>query len=113
MPPDKARSEAKKLLGVVATGADPIEVWREARAGRTFGEGAEDFMLQHVAAKRKSRTEASYREVLEKHVYRPLTGAPKSHLTPSRFGNNILILLVPQEGFEPPTPSLRMRCSTS
>lgn len=26
-------------------------------------------MRQHVAAKRKSRTEASYREVLEKHVY--------------------------------------------
>jgi hypothetical protein len=25
----------------------------------------------------------------------------------------LLILLVPQEGFEPPTPSLRMRCSTS
>ena len=26
---------------------------------------------------------------------------------------SLLILLVPQEGFEPPTPSLRMRCSTS
>jgi len=24
-----------------------------------------------------------------------------------------LITLVPQEGFEPPTPSLRMMCSTS
>jgi integrase len=67
--PDEARSLAKKLLGVVESGADPIEARREARAVRTFGEVAEDFMRQHVAAKRKSRTEASYREVLEKHVY--------------------------------------------
>ena len=67
--PDEARSLAKKLLGAVETGADPIEARRGARAVRTFGEVAEDFMRQHVAAKRKSRTEASYREVLEKHVY--------------------------------------------
>ena len=67
--PDEARSEAKKLLGVVETGADPIEARREARAVRTFGEVAEDFMCLHVAAKRKGRTEASYREVLEKHVF--------------------------------------------
>jgi hypothetical protein len=28
------------------------------------------------------------------------------------FFPKLLILLVPQEGFEPPTPSLRMMCST-
>jgi integrase len=67
--PDEARSLAKKLLGVAETGADPIEARREARAVRTFGDVAEDFLRQHVAAKRKSRTEASYRETLEKHVY--------------------------------------------
>ena len=67
--PDEARSEAKKLLGVVETGADPIAARREARAVRTFGEVAEDFMRLHVSAKRKNRTETSYREVLEKHVY--------------------------------------------
>ena len=55
--PDEARSEAKKLLGVVETGADPIEARRGARAVRTFGDVAEDFMQRHVAAKRKSRTE--------------------------------------------------------
>ena len=69
MTPDEARSLAKTLLGAVETGADPIEARREARAVRTFGEVAEDFLRQHVAAKRKSRTEASYREVLDKHVY--------------------------------------------
>lgn len=67
--PDEARSEAKKLLGLVEAGADPIAARRDARAVRTFGEVAEDFMRLHVSAKRKSRTEASYREVLEKHVY--------------------------------------------
>ena len=29
------------------------------------------------------------------------------------LGSECLIWLVPQEGFEPPTPSLRMTCSTS
>ena len=67
--PDEARSLAKQLLGVVETGADPIEARREARAVRTFGEVAEDFLRQHVAAKRKSRTEESYRETLTNHVY--------------------------------------------
>jgi integrase len=67
--PDEARSLAKKLLGVVETGADPIEARRDARAVRTFGEVAEEFLRQHVAAKRKSRTEESYRETLMKHVY--------------------------------------------
>lgn len=67
--PDEARSLAKKLLGAVETGADPIEARREARAVRTFGEVAEDFMRQHVAAKRKGRTKQSYQEILDKHVY--------------------------------------------
>ena len=33
--PDQARSEAKKLLGSVETGADPIKARQEARAVRT------------------------------------------------------------------------------
>ena len=51
--PDEARSEAKKLLGVVETGADPIEARREARAVRTFSEVAEDFMGHHVCCQAK------------------------------------------------------------
>ena len=39
---------------------------------------------------------------------RTLTGRAFSYFWPK-----LLILLVPQEGFEPPTPSLRMMCSTS
>jgi integrase len=67
--PDEARSLAKKLLGVVETGVDPIEARKKAHAVRTFGEVAEDFLRQHMATKRKTRTEASYRETLTKHVY--------------------------------------------
>src|ERR1700730_842023 len=53
--PDEARSEAKKLLGVAEIGADPIEARREARAVRTFGGVANDFLALHVATKRKAR----------------------------------------------------------
>src|ERR1700722_374619 len=34
--PDEARSQAKTLLGVAETGADPIQARRDARAVRTF-----------------------------------------------------------------------------
>ena len=54
--PGEARSEAKKLLGVVETGVDPIAERRAARDVRTFGDVAEDFLGLHVATKRKSRT---------------------------------------------------------
>ena len=67
--PDEARSEAKKMLGVVETGSDPIAARRDARAVRTFGEVAEDFLRLHVAAKRKARTEDNYRETLTRYVY--------------------------------------------
>ncbi len=72
--PDEARSEAKKLLGVVETGADPIEARRGARAVRTFGEVADDFLSLHVATKRKSRTGAEYRRIL-KTIVLPAIGS--------------------------------------
>ena len=74
--PDEARSEAKKLLGVVETGADPIEARRGARAVRTFGEVADDFLSLHVAAKRKSRTGAEYRRIL-KTIVLPAIGSKR------------------------------------
>jgi len=74
--PDEARSEAKKLLGVVETGADPIEARRGARAVRTFGEVADDFLSLHVATKRKSRTGAEYRRIL-KTIVLPAIGSKR------------------------------------
>jgi integrase len=66
--PDEARRQAKVLLGAVETGADPIAERRAARAVRTFGEVANDFLSLHVAAKRKGRTGDEYGALLRAHV---------------------------------------------
>ncbi|SRR5579884_3809924 len=66
--PDEARSQAKRLLGLVETGVDPIAQRRAARAVKTFGEVAIEFLNQHVATKRKSRTHAEYERLLRVHL---------------------------------------------
>lgn len=66
--PDEARSQAKTLLGSVEQGADPIDERRRARAVRTFREVAEDFLAQHVDRKRKGRTSAEYRRLLDGYI---------------------------------------------
>lgn len=66
--PDEARSKAKQILGAVEAGADPIEERRAARAVRTFREVADEFLQHHVAAKRKGRTYAEYRGLLNVHL---------------------------------------------
>lgn len=66
--PDEARGQAKKLLGLAETGADPVEERRAARAVRTFAEVAEDFRRLHVSAKRKSNTSDSYERVLRLYI---------------------------------------------
>jgi integrase len=67
--PDEARSEAKKLLGAIEKGIDPIEERRVARGVRTFREIAEEFMHRHVASKRKDRTHYEYERLLDVHIY--------------------------------------------
>jgi integrase len=66
--PDEARSEAKKLLGLIETGADPIQAKRAARAVPTFREVAGTFLEQHSAKKRKPRTHAEYDRLLDKRI---------------------------------------------
>ncbi|MGI8570389.1 MAG: tyrosine-type recombinase/integrase [Methylocella sp.] len=63
--PDEARSEARKLLGLVETGSNPIGERRKERDARTFKAVAEDFLKLHVATKRKARTGAEYRRLIE------------------------------------------------
>jgi hypothetical protein len=62
--PDQARSEARKLLGAVESGSDPVAERAAARAMRTLGEIAADFLQLHVATKRKARTYSEYRRIL-------------------------------------------------
>jgi integrase len=66
--PDQARSEAKKLLGAVETGADPMAERKAARDVRTFQAVAEDFLTFHVATKRKGRTDSEYRRILQTRI---------------------------------------------
>ena len=66
--PDEARREAKKMLGHVEQGADPVDERRKARAVRTFREVADEFMRLHVEAKRKSGTNEDYRALLASHI---------------------------------------------
>ncbi len=66
--PDQARSLAKSILGAVESGSDPIAERKAARAVRTFGEVAEDFLRLHVATKRKGRTQIEYEALLRAHV---------------------------------------------
>jgi integrase len=66
--PDQARRQAKIILGQVEQGHDPIEARRAERQRRTLREAAADFMRDHIEAKRKPRTAAEFRRVLDKHI---------------------------------------------
>jgi integrase len=72
--PEDARKLAKVILGAVESGADPIAERRAARAVRTFGAVADDFLKLHVAAKRKRRTLEEYTLTLRNNVL-PFIGA--------------------------------------
>ena len=66
--PEQARKEARKILGLVEGGADPIAERKAARAVRTFKAVADDFLANHVRAKRKGRTADEYARILSVHV---------------------------------------------
>ena len=66
--PDQARSAAKKLLGAVETGSDPVAERREQRARRTLVQAAAEFMADHVRSKRKPRTAIEYQCLLDRHI---------------------------------------------
>ena len=74
--PDSARAEAKRLLGLVAGGADPAAAKAERKAALTVAELAERFMAEHVEAKRKDRTAAEYRRLLDRIIL-PALGKKK------------------------------------
>lgn len=74
MTPDEARSAAKKLLGGVEQGADPVATRRAEKAVRAFREVAAAFMAGHVESKRKRLTFSAYETLLRKHIL-PAIGA--------------------------------------
>jgi integrase len=74
--PDTARNEAKRLLGLVAGGADPAAVKSERRKAETVDDLAARFLSDHARAKRKQRTGDEYARLLDR-IIRPALGAKK------------------------------------
>jgi hypothetical protein len=67
--PDEARTLAKKTLGSVAHGADPAAQRAADRRASTLAELAEQFLIEHVEAKRSASSAGSYRDLLERLVF--------------------------------------------
>ena len=74
--PDTARIEAKRLLGLVAGGADPAAIKADRRDALTVTDLVGRFLSDHVEAKRKSRTAAEYRRLVNR-VILPSLGTKK------------------------------------
>ena len=66
--PEQARNEAKKLLGTVAQGSDPIAERRKERDVPLFRDVASEYMRTHILAKRKPRTLDTYETLLRLHI---------------------------------------------
>ena len=64
--PDEARTLAKKTLGSVAHGADPAAQRAADKRASTLAEVAEQFLTEHVEAKRAKSSAKSYRDLLER-----------------------------------------------
>jgi integrase len=64
--PDEARTLAKKTLGSVAHGADPAAERAANKRASTLADVAEQFLTEHVKAKRSASSAKSYRDLLER-----------------------------------------------
>jgi integrase len=66
--PETARSEAKRLLGMIESGADPAADKIARQAAPTMADLAERFLAEHAEVKRKARTAAEYRRLLDRII---------------------------------------------
>src|SRR4051794_34761846 len=67
--PDEARTLAKKTLGSVAHGADPAAQKAADKRASTVSEVADQFLKDHVEAKRSASSARSYRDLLERLAF--------------------------------------------
>jgi integrase len=71
--PDTARIEAKRLLGLIGSGADPAASRAARRGAPTVLELATRFLAEHVEPKRKPSTAREYRRLIDR-VILPVLG---------------------------------------
>ena len=74
---DLARREAKRLLGLVASGQDPATKKAVARTAPTVAELADLFLSEHVEAKNKGSTHSEYARLVERLV-KPQLGSKRA-----------------------------------
>lgn len=72
--PDTARTEARRLLGIVAAGGDPALDKSGRKGAPTIEDLAGRFMREHVRVKRKASTAAEYDRLIDLYVT-PAMGA--------------------------------------
>tara|TARA_R110000868_G_scaffold313316_6_gene574317 strand:- start:9265 stop:10557 length:1293 start_codon:yes stop_codon:yes gene_type:complete len=67
--PEMARKEATQVLGQIVSGSDPAAHKKASREAPTVKEFGKRFLEDYADAKRKPRTAAFYRDILERIVY--------------------------------------------
>ena len=81
--PDEARTVARKTLGAVAHGTDPAALKAAERRASTLRELASIYLAEHVDAKRKPKTAAHYRSLLDRIVLPELGSRKAEQVTTS------------------------------
>ena len=76
-----ARTRAERLRTAVREGKDPLQELHDKKAVRTFKEVAEQFLSDHVDAKRKPHTANSYRRVFDLHILPAIGSRPVNEVT--------------------------------
>jgi integrase len=74
--PTAARMEAKRLLGEVALGRDPAFDRDKLKADKTLAAVLDQFMTEHVKAKRKASTAREYQRISKLYVVQRLGRRP-------------------------------------
>ena len=72
--PDQARSRAQAILGRAANGEDPAGVKAQTKKALTIADLAARFLEEHASVKKKARSTAEDRRLLNKHILPALGG---------------------------------------
>jgi Arm DNA-binding domain len=76
-----ARTRARRDVGLVADGKDPLQIFDAARDAPTLSTVADRFLDDHVEARRKATTQRLYRLVIDGHLRARLGAVPIAHVT--------------------------------